>query len=82
MKLVAQKRRQHHLKQIGTIPNNEVNQSGNLVLDTSIKTNLKPEKAGEKLQQDEQVPDNPLKRQNSQKKEGELIFEQLRINKQ
>jgi hypothetical protein len=49
MKLVAQKRRQHHLKQIGTIPNNEVNQSGNLVLDTSIKTNLKPEKAGEKL---------------------------------
>lgn len=49
MKLVAQKRRQHHLKQIGNFSHNEVNQSGNLVLDTSIKTNLKLEKAGEKL---------------------------------
>jgi hypothetical protein len=49
MKLVAQKRRQHHLKQIGIISHNEVNQSGNLVLDTSIKANSKPEKTGEKL---------------------------------
>jgi len=49
MKEVAQKRRQHHLKQIGKIAKNEVNQSENLVLDTSIKTNLKPEKAGDKL---------------------------------